>query len=184
MRQLFLQSVHLFRYFSVLIYTHPKHTHTHTTEHTVPSTKRVRVSTTLSSSNHNPSSKHIISTSSRPNTAPGVSVEGVSVRSFIRGAAGNASLKQRLEALRHRAHTGRWEDALLHVVGGCEGVGGMGRKGGMGSLCMCICVCVCNNVCICDNVYVCYNMCVYTTTTPNPQPHSLNPPTHHTHTGW
>lgn len=41
---------------------------------------------------------------------------GISVRSFIRNAAGSKSLKARLEALRHRAHTGRWDDAILHLV--------------------------------------------------------------------
>lgn len=41
---------------------------------------------------------------------------GITVRSFIRTAVGSQSLKQRLEALRHRAHTGRWDDAIIHVV--------------------------------------------------------------------
>lgn len=41
---------------------------------------------------------------------------GITVRSFIRTAVGSRSLKQRLEALRHRAHTGRWDDAILQPV--------------------------------------------------------------------
>lgn len=44
---------------------------------------------------------------------------GITVRSFIRTAVGSQSLKQRLEALRHRAHTGRWDDAIIHLVWRC-----------------------------------------------------------------